>query len=399
MQDIILTNNDYKVLSEYITDIESSVSKIDIASAFYSENAIMEKWKAVNQNIRFIVSLRPPTSYYALKNIISNPNIDVKYLGSQFHSKFFIFYMDDIPNRAIIGSSNFTNGGLSNNIETNYICDNTAFAKDLSSHFDNLWEKANSLDPAILEKYKTVYDSFCKRSSIPEEEAFENEISKHFSGKKIKSSDLIKEAKQYLLFWKAVDEVKDNIVDISKAEYPGIAVYLVIDHFWHWIKTVWGKENSELPSPNWIIIRSMFKEYCRWDKNGSNHTIEMKDKSENIFQAYLSRDHILELTRDQAIMVYQNLHSGEARSNRFSSDQKFVDNNSINKISASLSYLLYSNEDIVDRIHKMAKDDQYKLEELGLSGIQEILGWVYSEKYPMRNLKADSAVKMIGYRI
>lgn len=85
-------------------------------------------------------------------------------------------------------------------------------------------------------------------------------------------------------------------------------------------------------------------------------------------------------------------------SERFDADQKFAHDNDIFKIRNSLNYLLWPEDDIAIRIHRLLHDKSYKLEIFGASKIQELIGWVNPEKMPLRNDKADNAVELLGYK-
>lgn len=164
--------------------------------------------------------------------------------------------------------------------------------------------------------------------------------------------------------------------DISANEYPNIPTYLAIDHFWHWVKIVWAKENRTKPTVanlN-ITIPKLFKEYCAWDKTTNNYTKEMANTSMTLFAKLLSESNIDKLTKDEAQLIYANLHSGAMRIRRFGADKTFVTDNSIQKIRTSLKHLLYSNEDLDLRIHNLCKNPEYKLSQFNFSGTQEIIG-------------------------
>ena len=211
---------------------------------------------------------------------------------------------------------------------------------------------------------------------------------------------ILEEAKKYFIFWKYVDIIKNMIGDISEEEYPDIPIYLTIDHFWHWIKIEWMEKNRKLTNPSNDIIRKMFIEYCRWDKVGNNYTNEINNNSKNIFQKYLSKENIRNLTLDELKIIYSKLHSGGERAVRFKSDEKFITENKIENIINSLEYLLYSNDDIDVRISNLCTDGtQYKLRQMKYSTIQELIGWVNPEKYPIRNNKSDDALELIGFNI
>lgn len=117
------------------------------------------------------------------------------------------------------------------------------------------------------------------------------------------------------------------------------------------------------------------------------------------FSNVLSKSNISKITATDAKKIYRGLHSGEMRARRFHADSLFVQENTISKIRTSLTYLLYSNNELALRIHNMLCNPKYYLNQLGASGVQELIGWVNANKYPLRNDKANKAIKLIGYKI
>lgn len=87
------------------------------------------------------------------------------------------------------------------------------------------------------------------------------------------------------------------------------------------------------------------------------------------------------------------------RTRRFDADKKFITENSIRQIRTSLKYLLYSNDELDLRIHNLCLNPDFKLNQFKSSGTQELIGWVTPDKYPMRNDKADDALKLLGYEL
>ncbi len=233
----VITNTSELNIGRHVFEESKQVEKITIASAFFTHVGLIQQWLQKSVKIDLLVSLRPPTDYKSLKEIYTNENINVRFLGQNFHSKFILFYNDKNPLSCIVGSSNFTDNGLFKNIETNVILKSRPDLKSLESQFGILWESASNLEPSDLEAYETLYENYLKRQEKNEQEqkAFENQVLKdrgsnvpRIRGEKVK---IMKKAKRYVTFWKVIDQVKDIVKDISKTEYPNIPIYLTIDHF------------------------------------------------------------------------------------------------------------------------------------------------------------------------
>lgn len=397
MQQIVLTNSKGNNLKSLLSEVSREADEIKIAVAFFVDTEFINHCCKVNKAIRIIVSLRPPTNYYSLKKILSQ-KIQVKYLGSDFHSKYFILSKKGIPYACIIGSSNLTTGGVEKNIETNVLIYDQESINALDEQFTNLWSKASTLHSDELSKYKDIFDRFSKRQiqARKEMDLFEKAI---LNKLKKRNSKLYREVSKYYDFTSKVDEVKTLVQVISAKEFPGIPVYLVIDHFWHWIKIFWDKKGQTInESERSLIIPSLFLKFCKWDKEGHQHTEQMNKASKTIFGKYLKESYITKLTKNEAMEIYRNLHSGAHIAQRFHVDEKFISENKLSKIRKTFHYLLYSNDDIVERIFKVCHDPEFKLRHFNSSTTQELIGWRFPEKYALRNNKADYAIRRIGFK-
>jgi len=396
----VLTNSSKDNLRNQLKSFASKADRIDIAVAFFSDSDLLKQWDNENKKINLIVSLRPPTNFYSLKDLQSAINIEISFLGDDFHSKFILFYKRGELIGAVIGSSNFTFGGLVKNIETNIFTKDNEILSELQTHFYDLLAESNLLQPTDLDNYETVYKNWLARQKKENAELdkFKTKTTKNRTKRKQKVR-ITKEARQYFDYWRIVDEVKELVKSISDKYYPNIPYYLVLDSFWHWVKAIWHKETGKtLDRKNQRTqIPKLFIEFIKTDTE--EFPKEKNRRSKQIFQVYLSPQNINRLTKTKAKEVFQHLHSSGMPIQRFSADDLFIDENTIQKIRTSFKYLLYSNDEMDLRIHNLIKNPKYKLQKLGSSGVQEINGWTRPETYPIRNDKADRALQILGYNL
>ncbi len=87
MKPIIITNNEDKNLKKAFTDYADKADSIRIVTAFFSDTEFITNW-INNSKHDLLISLRPPTNYYSLKNVYSKIGINIQFLGANFHSKF-----------------------------------------------------------------------------------------------------------------------------------------------------------------------------------------------------------------------------------------------------------------------------------------------------------------------
>ncbi|MBM9538831.1 phospholipase D family protein [Desulfobulbus alkaliphilus] len=377
-------------------NLANSAHKIIIAVAFFSDSNTIEKFLDIGIEVTLIVSLRPPTNYYSIKKILHRKNVQISFLGDDFHSKIYAFYdeMRGISN-AIIGSSNFTNGGMNSNIETNVVIHDQDALTQIDTTLEQIIEESTPLQPDELNRYKIRYDKFVNYSNSDK-----STIKTKISPKNIK---IIPKASEYAEFWNVADKVKDLVSEISRSEYPMVPEYLVIDHFWHWIVKICEQRRLKgligNPEKRDKTIPDLFKEYCKWDKSATtSYTEKMGNDSKHI-QNILSPKKISSLSINEALIIYRSFHAARSLIQRFGADEKFVNENSIQDIRSSFSFLLDEAYPVEYRIHELiSPKGKYKLNHFGPSCVQELIGWAKPTKMPIRNNKADKAIRLLGFR-
>ena len=103
------------------------------------------------------------------------------------------------------------------------------------------------------------------------------------------------------------------------------------------------------------------------------------------------------INKKEALEIFMTLHSTQSRSVRFNHDHEFVRNNNIEKINTSIRHLIDEEIELGTRISDLINGD-YKLSYFGDSAVREFNGWMYPDKYPIRNEKSDKALAILGFR-
>jgi hypothetical protein len=108
----------------------------------------------------------------------------------------------------------------------------------------------------------------------------------------------------------------------------------------------------------------------------------------------LGKDRIDDLTASEAKQVVDCLNCMNARQlNKY----KFLNptNNTIEIIRKAWKHLLHGYGKEEERMR--ACDDALRF--FGTSSVQELLGWYYPERYPIRNNNSDAELRFFGYRV
>lgn len=160
MQQLFVNNEEQQNILEQKLLSMSHSKNVFIASPYFTHNKFIRSIIEHKTNLKLIVKLCPSTSVAELRKLIKIKNIEIKFfIQNNFHSKIYIFDNSYI----IIGSSNFTESGLSHNLEINIGIDNTevCFEKliDLSNSY---WDMAYELSIEILDEYEEIMKKYIK---------------------------------------------------------------------------------------------------------------------------------------------------------------------------------------------------------------------------------------------
>jgi HKD family nuclease len=403
---LILNDNDNSV-KQTLRALSASSDEVRIAVAFLCPSDLIDSWLNSRIKLSIVVALSPPTNPSVLKQLLPYPasKIEVKFRGSDFHSKFYLFLKKGKPFSAILGSSNFTSGGLENNTESNVHLKDKIFLNILVDHFDAIWKTASSLSPEDVAVYQEIYKQAMRFRNKEGSRLSRFERLRILPRFKQKTRRPKKEARDYLNFWKCVDDIVDLVKPITKRYWPDVPPYISVDNFFSWIVTGWSKEQSNatlrrLQNERSYVQRQLphiFREFAIYQKANNDWPIYAGKNSRRL-QIMLSRRNISSLTKSQAREIYaERLYSGGMRTRRFQGDKQFINDNSIQAIRKAFDYLLWSTDEIDQRISALLPGGRYKLHSFGASNVQELVGWVRLE-YPIRNDEADKGIEILGYK-
>ncbi len=71
----------------------------------------------------------------------------------------------------------------------------------------------------------------------------------------------------------------------------------------------------------------------------------------------------------------------------------------IKQIKKVFKYLLYGKDDFITRMGTCIYDQDYKLNHIARSVIQELLGWVNNENIPICNGRTVKSLRYLGFNV
>lgn len=143
-------------IKDEIENLLSRSIEVNIAVALcskYAINALQNIPK--NCNLRIVTGVDLPVPLDVLRALKNSYKKKAKiYTESFFHPKVYIFRMKNKSLVAYIGSGNFTEGGLLNNIEVFYKVENQDECNNILGWFENIFNKSLCITDDFLIEYK-----------------------------------------------------------------------------------------------------------------------------------------------------------------------------------------------------------------------------------------------------
>lgn len=163
-----------KKISAIIENELSKCSSFDFSVAFITQSGIEGFMQVLQELEQAEVPGRILTTDYlafsepkALERLSRLSNVEVRMFRTNtegrpqgFHAKGYIFHYPDGLSKILVGSANLTASALNINHEWNLqvtSAENGELLRDIQDEFDNLWDRAVSLD-AYIETYRRMYE-------------------------------------------------------------------------------------------------------------------------------------------------------------------------------------------------------------------------------------------------
>ncbi|PEF63667.1 hypothetical protein COJ93_11725 [Bacillus anthracis] len=390
----------------------ASNSDVCIAVAFFTDDRFIKKLVDKGSRVKLIVRLGFPTSPSSLERVLKFRNVSVRFFtSSSFHSKLYI-YGDDI---AFVGSSNLTDAGLFSNRELNLSIDsedsNFGVLKEI---FFEYWDEAEVLTDEKLKKYKFIIGNFEKEHKEIESKvsreigdiAPPNDIrihkKKRASAKEYEES-LLRRYQIFLGKFKELQEIYESMGKrrVTKSALP---ISIEIHRFLNWVRKNKAYSDLYVNAPERKgeelieFVKDNIEEFMEEDlTNHFNNVIEEYEFINKNFSSVKKIRNLNDKELLETIKVVSAFYEHIRHSTEMSLQYEFLQQNGIEKIKDTITYLLFGDGNYIKRITNCIFNPEYKLSHFGQSCIQELFGWVNKESIPICNERTYKSMRWLGF--
>lgn len=409
------SRNDF--IRNAILQMSQQCKTMMIASAFFTDADLVARLASSRITINLVVRLGFPTSPNALRTVFQNPNVNTRFFTDEsFHPKLIIF--DD--DRALVGSANLTKSGIDSNQEIMISIDSydDVFI-GLIETFNSYWKDAKVLTNEVLNEYQKIYrdhDKAAKGIAELNNKVLDkigvirtNNITTDVSIKGSKSIFTHAYQQNYQSYLTAFNKIQSVYQEFTRKTPDNvIPLRLEIDSFFSFVKDqiatgeTWSETKLEFDN-NISKLRENISEWLNtyWPHYEEKIIPHNYPLIQNNFS---SPEKINELDYDQIIETLMVLHSFHDRyrfykGGKASQIPTFIQLNPIEDVKRSIIHLLYGRGDIVSRMADLIYDGNYKLNHFGNANVQELLGWVNKEEYPIINGRTTKVLRFYGFDV
>lgn len=421
MNDGLFTNRNAR--SDFVINAFYHYSKdnisVKIASAFFTDEEVINEILNRGCSVRLVVRLGFPTSPKALRSIITKDNVQIRFFTDRsFHSKLYIFG----DRASLIGSANLTKAAFKTNQEIMMVVpsDDPRF-DELALLFNEYWKDSKVLTPKDINEYESIYNKYDDASSSIYDmdesiiKKFGKVVSQNIRRDKQKISkeeifveDYRKTYQESLSAFNVVRACYDSI-GIRKVPEEQIPLRLEIDSFISFVRETHAKGDNWFHDPiisgnqQEQLIIELIKEWhdTPWPHFESNIVNINFPKLREVFK---SEESILKSTDDILFDALCVIHSFVERLRFYSGGlpklkEEFFAKNSREEINLGLTHLILGSDEIILRMSNLIFNGDYKLNEFGRANVQELVGWLNKDELPVINGRTTKVLRFLGFDV
>ena len=390
------------------------VVNVHVAVAFLTDaNPLLELADA-GVLVRVIVRLGFPTHPRALALLLKHDRVLVHATTSTaFHPKLYLFE----DRCAVIGSANLTNAGMHTNQEISVeVPSEDPRYSELADLFNGWWDRSDVLSDELLEAYRLAWSRHSPSQKTRDlEKAVEQLAPGNLSDVDLTprskptrmARDFEQYRKTYQEFLAHFNMLRDAYERAGVRSIPALPLRLEIDAFLGWLR----EKHAHGESPDRAIPRTgaAFESHlapllAEWHDGVAERWADgtwLKARYES-FQTVLGTEaSIRAASQGELIDALLQAHAVGDRLRYYKGGRptqraNMVERMPEERLRNTLTFLLHGKQPFIERLARCIRDPNWRVQEFGRSGVQEVYGWVNSDEIPICNERTLKSMRWLG---
>ena len=368
-------DNESKSLYDVLKKEIKKTDEIIISSPFISSTDLIYKILETDIKFTLIFRLSHPATPNLLEKLLLNLTSNKKiffYDSSVLHSKIYLFKKNGGNISAIIGSSNFTYGGMRDNFEFNILIKNNL--DEVEKYLNSIIKKSEGkLSQTTIDYYKTFYEA-------------PNTKKRHK-----KRTITLAEMKSYQMIMEKWSLIKGVLEEYNTTDLPFTYVY---DAFCHYFK-VGIRKDYNLKEFNEFKKNMLIKYFKIFIKDYfTEETIERR--RDKLSMCSKIRNNIDTISINQLRQFFLIIHSIISGSGSGVRTAYFQSEAKKSEMKGLLAFIIKERLSMEEKyalgLLKQEKGGE-KIKYVGKSALGEISGWLFPQNYPIINGKFHYLLK------
>ena len=392
--------------------VDEEIKSLYFAVAFFTKSQLLLDLADKGKIIKLVFRLGFPTKPDDIEKILEHKNIEVRFFNdNHFHTKMYLFG----DRYGLVGSANLTSSALERNQELSVLLesDDDRF-DDMCTLFNEYWNDAAVLTNVISKQYrknyeaqKTLIDKVKKMNAdlnLGIEDSISNNVTKNSASK---ASIYLKDfSHSYQESETAFNVIKEIYLSfgIRKVQETELPINIEVDLFLSFVREKFVDE-SYVPKGYDSNSQSRIRDHINfWHEDASEYLYnEVLDNSYPvILECFLNKSVLGAANIDKIMDGLFKLNAFRSAAKRRGYNQyraDFIENNGVDRIKSSLSYLLFGKGSNLERMCNMLHNEKYELKGFKVSSVQELFGWVHSVNHPIINGRTALSLRSYGFKI
>lgn len=405
-----------------ITPVEklmAGASQVCIAAPYYTMAEPLLEAVKKGKTIQLLVGLNAATSPDALRQVHNVSGIAVRYLTSRFHAKIFVF-----GETALLGSSNFTDGGLKSNREAVICLDRPEDAdaiEEIRALFAELWEAGQVVTKDKLDAFALAHAAARKRAGDQDKD-IEKAVGKaeppNISVKSREESAervFLEQLRQlvYEQYRPAFNEVT-NILDENghrRSELSSVGIANETNRFLNYVRLAhasgdeaWQTAPLRSPADRRSLISVMGEEWATVDD--SKVPKDYATWLDTVRQTFGTKNAIKSATKEQITGGLMSLHAFLEQLRFVKGGEKNLpvefwkrNDEDLDHVKSELANFIHGSGDFIKRLHDILYDPSRKIALFGRFCAIELFGTVFPDICPPVNGRMAKALRFLGFDV
>lgn len=398
--------------------LASRSKRLQLAAPYFTYSDILLEALKGGSSLDLLIGLNAATHPDELAAVLAHGRVNVRYYTGRFHAKLYVF-----DEAALVGSANLTSAGFEGNREVVAWFrepDDEAEVDEARVIFETLWESARTLSSGTLAEFRHAWLA-ARRSGPDPDKAIAKAVGEHepptvsAASQTKKKADIASERlrrqilQEYVPAFREVGAILGG-EGLYRHDVLEIEVPFRVNRFLNWLRLTHVPEDTwrDAPQRDEAERRAAILSYGKEWKAAKDGRVDegYAEGIQGVLAPFADPTTLSAATKAQITDGLLGIHA-------FTEQLRFIEggraalpgrfwaenNDDVDRVRGTLSYLLHGTGDFIDRLNRAVHDPNLYLRRFGKFCCLELYGTVKPDESPPVNGRSAKALRFLGFKV